>query len=156
MAVHGGRRSCTGLVDGPLSPVSQETALVSRRAVSFWAPPLFCMFLMFLVSSQSRISIPDQLSDKWLHFLAYLILAVLLLRAFHQGPGRPLRWRATVLAVGCASAYGVLDEIHQTFVPGRFGSSVDLLADVAGALAAVGLLFTWNRFVRVRSPLNDC
>jgi VanZ family protein len=45
------------------------------------------------------------------------------------------------LAVLLASLYGVSDEAHQAFVPGRSADAVDWLADTVGALAAVTLLY---------------
>ncbi|MGB5540538.1 MAG: VanZ family protein, partial [Gammaproteobacteria bacterium] len=37
--------------------------------------------------------------------------------------------------------YGVLDEIHQYFVPGRQADVLDVLADVSGGLLGAGLMF---------------
>lgn len=43
-------------------------------------------------------------------------------------------------AIGIATAYGVLDEYHQSFVPGRDPSALDVLADFVGAALAVMIL----------------
>lgn len=40
-------------------------------------------------------------------------------------------------AVALAAGWGVVDEIHQRFVPGRFPDGWDVAADVFGALLAV-------------------
>jgi VanZ family protein len=40
-------------------------------------------------------------------------------------------------AIGIAAAYGVLDEIHQHFVPGRQPDVLDVLTDLAGAVVFV-------------------
>lgn len=45
-----------------------------------------------------------------------------------------------VWAIGIATAYGVLDEYHQSFVPGRDPSALDVLADFIGALLAVVII----------------
>lgn len=47
------------------------------------------------------------------------------------------------LSVLLAAGYGVVDEAHQSFVPGRTSSVADLLSDVAGAWVAV-LLLRWR------------
>ncbi|MCC6752309.1 MAG: VanZ family protein [Deltaproteobacteria bacterium] len=76
--------------------------------------------------------------DKLAHFLAYGLLAFLTARAFRRSRG----WRAlTCAAVASALmlAYGVLDEIHQSFVPYRNPDVLDVTADLAGALTACGL-----------------
>lgn len=67
------------------------------------------------------------LLDKLVHAGLFGVLAALLLFA------RAAPWAA----VAIASSLGVLDEIHQGFVPGRMADPWDLLADVVGALAAV-------------------
>lgn len=43
-------------------------------------------------------------------------------------------------AIGIATAYGVLDEFHQSFVPGRDTSALDVLADFIGATLAVMII----------------
>ena len=47
---------------------------------------------------------------------------------------------ALASAVAIAVAYAVTDELHQTFVPGRNGSPVDVAIDAVGALLAAGLI----------------
>lgn len=49
---------------------------------------------------------------------------------------RERRW----YAIGIATAYGVLDEFHQSFVPGRDPSALDVLADFVGATLAVMII----------------
>jgi VanZ family protein len=39
----------------------------------------------------------------------------------------------------CAVAYGISDELHQAFVPGRTADWQDVLADTVGAAAAIWL-----------------
>ncbi|MCL2049195.1 MAG: VanZ family protein [Defluviitaleaceae bacterium] len=51
-----------------------------------------------------------------------------------------------LLAWAFASFYGITDEIHQHFVPGRVMSFTDVLIDSAGALAGVGVFYLWARF----------
>jgi VanZ family protein len=42
--------------------------------------------------------------------------------------------RVAVLAAALAGAYGVTDEWHQTFTPGRDASLADVVKDLAGAV----------------------
>ena len=61
------------------------------------------------------------------HLCEYALLGVLLcllLRAYGLG----MRWLPVLLGV----AYAIGDEVHQTFVPGRLGTPVDVLIDTAG------------------------
>jgi len=51
---------------------------------------------------------------------------------------------ARVLAAFAITAgYGVLDELHQSFVPGRYASVADVLLDLAGAMLGL-LLAVWT------------
>lgn len=45
--------------------------------------------------------------------------------------------RERLLAWGLALLYGITDEIHQSFVPGRHPSAVDIVVDGIGAALAV-------------------
>lgn len=102
----------------------------SKRAL-LW--PFVIAGLIFLASSRSEIAGP-QLSgtDKAGHFLIYGLLATLIAR---NGRG----WRGAVVAIVLASAYGVTDEWHQSFTPGRSVELADWVADTLGAVVAVGL-----------------
>jgi VanZ family protein len=56
--------------------------------------------------------------------------------------GKIGRCGALLLTFALASAYGVIDEIHQSFVPGRTCTLPDWIADTIGAfLGAVLVLF---------------
>jgi VanZ family protein len=47
-------------------------------------------------------------------------------------------------------AYGVTDEWHQSFVPGRSADAIDLVADAVGAGLAAGGLGAWGIMLRRR------
>lgn len=64
------------------------------------------------------------------HFCEYLVFGMLLQNAF---AGHFSARRAAVFAVVAASAYGVTDEFHQLYVPGRACDPVDWMVDTAGA-----------------------
>jgi VanZ family protein len=49
------------------------------------------------------------------------------------------------VALLASSAYGVTDELHQHFVPGRDVTLGDLLADVIGAAAGASIAFALGR-----------
>ena len=76
------------------------------------------------------------LQDKGVHFLEYGALASSSsMRSRSPGPAAAWRrWWPTVVAT---VLLGVLDELHQSFVPGRSSDLLDLVADSLGALAAV-------------------
>lgn len=105
--------------------------------VRHWLPPLLYMVVIFLLSSQARVPVPEGLPDAALHAPEFFVLGCLLCRAFlATGGPRP---RALALALTISIAYGLLDELHQSFVPGRVASLGDFAADAAGAIFAVTL-----------------
>jgi VanZ family protein len=73
--------------------------------------------------------------DKLLHALAYGLLAALWCRALTVWPleGRPAAAIAAAAAI-LAALYGLSDEIHQAFVPGRMADPWDWMADGFGAV----------------------
>jgi VanZ family protein len=109
-------------------------------AVVYWVPALLYMAGIFIVSSIPDLGpLPGGVSDKSGHTLAYAGLGALLLFALARGrPERVTLGRAAI-AVALASAYGVTDEWHQSFVPGRSAEVADVLADVLGAALGVAL-----------------
>jgi VanZ family protein len=68
------------------------------------------------------------------HFCMYGVLGVLLARAARVS-GWPWRWLVLV-ALGI-SVFGVLDELHQLFIPGRSAEVSDWLMDTAGSATGI-------------------
>ena len=102
--------------------------------------------MIFIASSIPKLSPPDinvPFLDKWIHFIVYGILGCFLQRSFQfLFPHRlPLVFLITFLV---GSLYGLSDEFHQSFVPGRDASFTDFLADVVGVI----LSFSAYRLVR--------
>jgi VanZ family protein len=118
-----------------------------------WVPFLAGMSAIWLVSSMSRPPIPELHfwnSDKLFHLLAYGVLGALAFvgSAVRHGSLGPL---ARFEAGSFAGLYGLVDEIHQRYVPGRTASPGDLLADAIGAMLGaclVGLLLASWRAAR--------
>jgi VanZ family protein len=92
------------------------------------------MLVIFGLSAQSN-PLPEVTAhvwDKLLHTSEYGGLAVLLVRALR---GEGLSWGVVIaLATVIASLYGMSDEIHQSFVPGRDAAVGDWVADTTGGL----------------------
>jgi VanZ family protein len=98
------------------------------------------VLLIFIVSSIPSLTAPGPdfvPKDKLAHLVEYFVLGVLLFKG--------IGWTATrsraatfgfVFAVGVSIA--ALDEIYQSFVPGRTMSILDWCADAAGTAAGCG------------------
>jgi VanZ family protein len=105
-----------------------------RGALRAWVPALVWAGLIFWLSSRSQLPSPRLPHiDKVEHATAYAVLAWLAARGLRSAAADP-GW-----AVALASLYGVSDEIHQAFVPGRSPDVLDWAADTAGALLALYL-----------------
>jgi VanZ family protein len=103
----------------------------SRLYSSFaWALVLGYMGVIFYLSHQPSVPIPPRFphQDKVFHFLAYFLLAMLVAGANQEG-GRKRRFFSAFIV---AALYGISDEIHQSFVPGRDASVLDWIADAGG------------------------
>jgi VanZ family protein len=117
-------------------------------------PPLLISLAIFGLSHQPDLpSTPG--GDKTAHVVAYGVLAASMVRALYLGTGLGER-AVTWASMAYASLYGVTDEIHQSFVPGREASALDVAADVAGA--AIGVLIgvslvriLWSRAQRIEA-----
>jgi VanZ family protein len=98
-----------------------------------WGPPAVWAAVIFLSSSPMSAGGPPGVSDWITHGAAYAVLSLLVCRALAGGFPLPLSWRGGVLAVLLATAYGVSDEWHQSFVPHRHSSAGDVAKDFCGA-----------------------
>jgi VanZ family protein len=108
------------------------------------------MALIFALSSTATPPAPAQVGDKTLHFVGYGGLGVLALRATAGGALSGLTAGPASAAWAIAAVYGVTDEYHQRFVPGRTPDAADALADALGAAAAVLTVWAFGIIARSR------
>jgi VanZ family protein len=121
------------------------------RRLALWGPVTAYMAAIFLLSAQPRLpDLAPGVSDKHAHAAAYAGLAALACRALAGGPLSALTVRGAAGAWALASGYGLTDEIHQSFVPGRSPEGGDWLADAAGAAAAALGCYAWGIIARSR------
>jgi len=108
---------------------------VIRRNINiYWLLSFFYMGLIFYLSSYPvAIKVPSFFcSDKLVHIVEYGILASLIYVALKKG--NVTKHHVVALAFAISFLYGVSDEIHQYFVPGRQGDIFDVMANGIGAL----------------------
>jgi VanZ family protein len=106
---------------------------------------LYCAALFWLSSTANPIRFEPAFvgEDKLVHAGLYAGLAFLVSLGMHRRnprPNRPVQFWAPVVF---ASLYGVSDEFHQYFVPGRTPDIGDICADAAGALLMQIVLCGW-------------
>jgi VanZ family protein len=114
------------------------------RALSLWVPVAVCMAAIFYVSSLSAPPLPGGMTDKSGHVLGYAVLGLTIVRAIAGGLPRRITPRIAALSILLTVAYGVTDEVHQMFVPGRSAEVLDVVADAAGAAIAVVACWAWG------------
>jgi uncharacterized protein YfiM (DUF2279 family) len=113
------------------------------------------MGVIFFLSHQSGNSLylpPIPGMDKFCHMSIYGMLAMTVLWALGRGKQVSLLKVALETFFFCL-LYGVSDEFHQSFIPQRSVSGLDLLADLAGAMLVCAV---WMNSQRFRDYLESC
>ena len=104
------------------------------------------MAVLFYLSHQPTLETPALFpgQDKLFHALAYGVLGFLLLDSLAPTTDgfTSMQIRNSILI---ASLYGISDEFHQYFIPGRSSDAWDWVADTLGAVIAVSLLAWMSR-----------
>lgn len=117
--------------------------LKDHKALMVYAPMIIYWLLVSIVNalppgSLSKITINDKVG----HCLAYFILTGFICIAnMVQNKFYILKTHPFIAALIFAAFYGMLNEIIQLYVPGRSCDFQDWLADVAGGILAVLILY---------------
>ena len=77
--------------------------------------------------------------DKIAHFILYSLLGFFLTGALPE---------EKIWAIIIGTIYGILDELHQSFIPYRSCSLYDWLADAIGVIAGVYLWLTVKKLTK--------
>lgn len=107
------------------------------RFIRYWVPVIAYAAGIFTVSSlpQSPAPLLFPHSDTLFHSIAYAGFAFIILRALNASRGSITGENLRLLAFLIAFLYGITDEMHQYFVPGRHAELLDILSDGLGAFA---------------------
>ena len=114
----------------------------ARFFIWYWAPPLALMGVIFFLSSRERVGVSDEFVVfffvfKSLHIIEYATLQFLVFRAlFRTLSGKNMN-RIFLLSFAITLLYAITDELHQTMVPTRNGTIVDIGIDSIGILLSV-------------------
>lgn len=139
-------------INGQKGPEARGTTYLARLVRDIVTPWFLLIGLCLLIFWQSSGPLPPQTPslpglDKLAHAAIYALLAFLAARAFATlsllVDTRVLPWAAAIFA----AVYGLSDEVHQAFVPGRTADIWDLAADAAGAIAGA---YFYHRQIQVR------
>lgn len=118
--------------------------------IARFLPAAFIYAVIAVLSSRSEFPIEAPFSwfDKLVHFAEFSLLGLAL--AFGAFPGRaaPRRERLFGDVSGLwvfGTGLGLLDEVHQMFVPGRKADLADAASDALGIALGIGLYLVLRR-----------
>ena len=122
-----------------------EIKLILTKFLKYWLPPILWALIIFTFSNFPTVEtadfyLGDFLIKKSAHLIEYGILAILIYRGLI---GSEIdNKKAIIYSIVIASLYGVTDEFHQSFIPGRGPAIRDVAIDTIGATIGVNL---WKR-----------
>jgi len=132
--------------------------LEKRKIYLVYVPLVLYWIILFTATSLPAAHVPSfAVSDKIKHFSAFFGLSVLLsLTLLYQNKVLLFKKYFMAAALIISSFYGLLDEIHQSFVPGRNSEFLDWVADSLGAAAGVLLVYyLLKKFEYFPKPANN-
>ena len=115
------------------------------RFIKYWLPVFIWLIIIFAFSNNptvraSEIHWRDFSVKKSAHVIIYAILSTLIYRALKSNN---VEMKKTgYISVFLASFYGITDEFHQSFTPGRDPTFRDIIFDTIGATLAI--YFIWK------------
>jgi len=130
-----------------------------KSFLKLWFPVIIYAIIIFWGSSQKQpfgVDLGICGIDSVLHAMEYAVLGLLLSRAI-AGSTQKISVSALIfIAFILGTLYGLTDEFHQYFVPGRDCSALDLTFDAIGSFlgAATFTVFIKGNPLRGGNPLN--
>jgi VanZ family protein len=102
-------------------------------------------FLFPAISPEAPILI-HMFLRKAAHVTEYFVLSLLLFRALRGGSGESWNWRWSFFSLGVVVFWAAIDELHQSFVPARTASIVDVGIDLTGGILAQVMIAIGYRY----------
>ena len=126
------------------------------KLIKLWAPPAIWAVIIFLFSTLTTVKTVefywwDFVIKKTAHIVEYGILSTLLYRAFTNSGVK--KRQAAIYSILTAVFYGLTDEYHQGFTPGREPKLRDVGFDTIGAILAIYTI--WNLLPKMPKKLRD-
>ena len=113
------------------------------NVLKYQLPPLLWILVTFIFAYFPDLFFSSKLppgTDKIVHAGVYFILCWLVRRAFYHQEVFPQLKKSSILGAFIFSCvYGILDEFHQDFLPGRPSDMYGLVAGASGALLYVAI-----------------
>jgi VanZ family protein len=114
-----------------------------KKRILMWLPSVIMMVLIFVASATPGDEVPefgsiDLLIKKGGHMTGYALLAAACFLAVYVDTKNVKR--SAILSLCLAIVYAAADEYHQSFIPGRSPSVMDVGIDTAGAIVGLAIV----------------
>jgi VanZ family protein len=104
-----------------------------------WVPAAIYALFITSLSHRSFSGTQVPFSTNLFHPVEYMTFAILFSWAWYPLMMKKGRKIFVLAVLSTGTLFAIADEIHQSFVPGRYPSLVDLVLDVAGLCVGIGL-----------------
>lgn len=119
-----------------------------NKLISVYLPLISYWLVLFIATTLPAKQIPKTgMSDKIEHLLGYFLLTFLLSNALYfQNKNEKIKRFPVSVALIITAFYGMIDELHQYLIPGRYCDFYDWTADVTGAMIAAIFYFLVKKY----------
>ncbi len=105
-----------------------------------------------ITERNSIINNINSIARNYMHGIVFLMLGVSMINAMLQSKSKfkyKFKYNISIIGISVAVCfiYGIIDEFHQIFVPGRTFQISDLAMDFAGSIIGVAIFAIVNYFV---------
>ena len=119
-----------------------------------WGPTLVWIAIVFYATSVMETGTTFSGGwDKVGHFIAYVVMALLIHRSLWMNQKRPHLGANALLIVVITMSCGLSGELHQRSIPGRDFQWSDLAANFTGVVIALILLLPWYKHAKMRNSV---
>jgi len=116
-----------------------SSSMIKLFQISFF---ICLLTIEYLATTSTSIAIVENSWDKANHFIAFFVLYILLDLGF--------KIFTTLGKVSVLVLFALQIEIVQHFIPNRYFSLLDVVADSVGILIAVGVLAFYNKYIKIK------
>ena len=108
--------------------------------LKYYGPAVAYVLLILFLSSLNQTTVGNYswgIGDFYLHSVEYNLFGIALIWAFYRNKPRSELKTSYRLAVSVGALFAILDEIYQAFVPTRYSTIEDVVADVFGLILSI-------------------
>jgi VanZ family protein len=120
-----------------------------KHFLKYQVPAVLWGVFIFWASSIPASKLPKialLINDKVIHAGIFLVLGLFVYYALEPKlKSIKYDWKRALIALAIVVLYGVIDEFHQSFVPGRSVDVLDASADATGGVLSVLVIYLGNK-----------